>query len=166
MAWLATIYSTKLCLAPRITGTQLQLTRIDFLKWQYAYLSALICLCLGCGAADSVTIAPVDGKVMFEGAPVTEGVVTFEDPVKGFAASGLIQPDGTFKLRSDRGNGIPTGNYKVTVNPPSTGQPRPDQPAPKRDFPNIPEKYRNAKTSGLLKRVLDGENSFELKLEP
>ena len=67
---------------------------------------------IGCGN-DGMT--KVSGKVTFgDGAPVTRGTVYFDSGT--YAASGPIQPDGTYVLGSLRpGDGAPAGEYVVIL---------------------------------------------------
>jgi hypothetical protein len=57
----------------------------------------------------------INGKVTFEdGSPLTKGGIAFS--TETFMADGKIQPDGTFTLTSLKpGDGLPPGNYKVTI---------------------------------------------------
>ncbi len=57
-------------------------------------------------------IAEVSGKVTFQGQPVTEGVVNFVSE-SGFGARATLGTDGSYRLRSHHGNGIPLDNYKA-----------------------------------------------------
>ena len=66
----------------------------------------------GIGCSDKVRVT---GKVTFpDGTPLTVGKVVFE--TGNFAATGDIQPDGSYTLGSLKANdGIPPGTYSVSV---------------------------------------------------
>lgn len=118
------------------------------------YLSA------GCGGSDTPT-QMVTGTVTFEGAPVEEGGVTFEDPSTGVAAMCEVGPGGTYTID------LPDGNYDVTIEPPvvevSAG---PDSPPDEdyKDVKNIPEKYWSSATSDLTAQVAGSERVCDLKM--
>lgn len=66
---------------------------------------------IGCGSGH----VGVSGKVTFpDGSPLTKGEVTFQQGT--FAASGKVQPDGTYTIGSlGVKDGLPKGEYVVTV---------------------------------------------------
>jgi hypothetical protein len=70
----------------------------------------------GCGGG----LYPVEGKIVWkDGAPATElagSHVLFEQPEANVSARGIVQPDATFKLTTDKpDDGVPPGEYKVLV---------------------------------------------------
>lgn len=73
---------------------------------------------IGCGGKGLV---PVGGKITYDdGSPVTSGGVAFQTAT--YMADGQIQPDGTYTLSSIKpGDGLPPGNYKVTIGSSETG---------------------------------------------
>jgi hypothetical protein len=69
----------------------------------------------GCGDSGP-ELVPVVGKVTIDGQPATEGAVTYRHASTGaFEASGLIQPDGTYKLMRKDQEGAQAGQYRVVV---------------------------------------------------
>ncbi len=70
-------------------------------------------LAAGCGGGPK--LVPVEGKVTFNGQPLVPGSVwLIPQDGKGDKASGLIQLDGSFKLRTyPHGDGVVAGTYKV-----------------------------------------------------
>jgi hypothetical protein len=81
---------------------------------------------IGCGGgSDNPAVAPVSGKVTYNGQPVNGGVVQFtpissggKGPV-GKPATGNVGADGTFKLSSyGDGDGAVVGKHKVAYAPP------------------------------------------------
>ena len=79
-----------------------------------------------------------------------------------------IEADGSFKFRTDKGEGIPPGNYNVTIGLPRNrssdfSQYKVYKPE---DFPNIPMKYQEEDTSGFTAVVKKGSNepfNFDMK---
>ncbi len=72
----------------------------------------LLLLFPGCGR----TIQPAGGKVLVDGVPVKDGVVTFYPVEPGRPASASVMADGTFTLSFENINdGLPPGDYKVTI---------------------------------------------------
>jgi len=77
---------------------------------------ALVAACfVGCGESGPELI-PVVGKVLIDGRPAAEGVVTYRKASSNdFEASGIIQPDGTYKLMQNNRDGATVGEYRVVV---------------------------------------------------
>jgi hypothetical protein len=74
--------------------------------------------CCGCGTAQgtSATLVAVKGKVTFKGQPLTRGVVRFEPTDYGRAASGKLQPDGTYVLTTiTEADGVVAGHHRVSI---------------------------------------------------
>lgn len=135
-------------------------------------LAAALFLLCGCDSPEprfSVT-----GKVTMNGSPLKEGTISFENQAKGIALSGQIRDDGTYQLSSYKGKGLPAGSYKISISPAGRLQSAEDiplvgkNPKPPKDVSKslIPEKYRNASTSGLTAEVREGTNppfEFDIK---
>jgi len=124
----------------------------------------------GCGGGGPA-IAPVSGEVRLDGKPLAEGYIQFASPT-GFGAGSALKADGKFRFRSQYGNGIPLGVYRVAIVPPPPEGPIPMVPdrKAKKGLPisQIPMKYRDMGTSGLSADVKVGNNDFqfELKTQP
>jgi hypothetical protein len=72
----------------------------------------------GCGGDDLGRRYPVSGRVIRLGQPVTKGTVNFPpaEAAKGRAATGAIQPDGSYTLTTqDPGDGALAGDYRVVI---------------------------------------------------
>lgn len=84
----------------------------------------------GCVGGDSrFDTAPVRGKVLCEGQPLTSGTITFTPVVEGGtavpgkSASGAVGPDGTFVLTTyEPDDGAIIGRHTVYYSPPATGE--------------------------------------------
>lgn len=150
-----------------------------FLLRLVATLSLL--LVVGCGP-DRLEVAPVTGKVTFQGKAVPCGSVSFW-PQSGRSARGKIGPDGTFTLTTFSPNdGALLGTHCVTIEavlvhesgpqPTSTEE---EKQMAKTRHPAlntkavvqrlIPQKYSNRKTSQLTAEVVPGENSIDFNLQ-
>lgn len=113
-------------------------------------------------------ISEVSGKVSFQGEPVTEGIVNFVSE-SGFGVRATLNNDGSYRLRSHHGNGIPLDTYKVSIAPPrfdpvpaDLSKPPPRQP----EYPNIPQRYRSLQSSGLVAQVGAEANVFDFDMQP
>jgi hypothetical protein len=117
----------------------------------------LVCLTLalalaGCGSA---LPSSVTGQVVFpDKAPVTGGLVVFEPAdTQPFAAQGVIQRDGRFRLGTSRpGEGAHPGKYKVWIEQYDDVEP-------------IDPRFSDANTSGLEFTVGPGANDFTITVE-
>jgi len=121
----------------------------------------------GCGRSGP-ELAPVSGKVTYNGKPVPRGTITFStDDPKGRNATGVIGPNGTYILQTEEpGDGAQLGEYRVSIAAHEDDVVLDYVPAkpvlPKR---LIPEKYENPDTSDLKATVKSGSNDipFDLK---
>jgi hypothetical protein len=67
------------------------------------------------GCDDGPQMAPVTGKVLYNGKPLEFGSVTFQPP-RGQSARGKVQSDGSFSLSTYRpGDGAVVGSHKVSI---------------------------------------------------
>src|SRR4051794_18765929 len=92
--------------------------------------------------------APVHGLVTLDGEPLEGGVVTFL-PSRGRAASGLIQPDGSYSLATYVQNpkdGAIVGHHRVSVTPKGSFEGQVEK-APKDR--SIPDNYRSPNGSPI-----------------
>lgn len=129
--------------------------------------------------------AQISGVVKYKGQPLPAGTIVFHD-AEGKAYSASIQQDGKYELTD-----IPTGDMKVTVdtedfNPakvqptyggqraskmgmssmpaPPGATPRPTQEDKKAQYVKIPDKYRDANSSGLSATLKKGKNQKDFEL--
>ena len=96
--------------------------------------------------------------------PVTEGWVDLNNVQTGEGGGGVLNGQGIARLAR-----VVEGTYVVTVNPPHPNVVIPGQSAPAtktKEFPNIPQKFREVATSPLQADVKQGESGeyrFDLK---
>jgi hypothetical protein len=129
--------------------------------WAVAGAVGLLALA-GCGGADRY---PVHGKLVYEDneQPVSEldGFdVTFTSEALKVSARGMIQPDGTFQLGTEKDNdGAPPGEYIVTLTQPVR---EPDRPFV--GNPVVDRYYEDPSKSDLKAVVKPEKNEFVFKL--
>ena len=133
---------------------------------QFLTLGALLFGSSGCGSGKP-PVAPVSGKVVYQGKPLKFGQVFFH-PEAGTQGRGTIQPDGTFTLTTYQDqDGAQIAMHKVRITSFEVQDPAGD---PKRFAGGngkslIPEKYTSLVTTDISKEVVAGSNTFEIVLE-
>ncbi len=130
--------------------------------YRLAFAIACSVAMAGC-AGDGPETGHVEGRVTFQGKPVSGGQVRLV--TSQGAAVGEIQPDGTFTAHWKRSPEVPVGDYRVAITPPQP--PSPDSadaalPPPDPRFPNL---YRRAATSSLAVTVASGRNMLDLDMQ-
>jgi len=125
---------------------------------------------VGCDSGPPV--APVQGKVLYNGEPLPFGSVTFQ-PSSGQPAKGEIQPDGTFTLSTFAPNdGAIVGTHKVRIACYTSQDPNRQQPTGGEQSLGqllIPREYTMFDTSKLTAEVKPEGNEplvFELTGPP
>ena len=130
-------------------------TRRDSKAYRLRHCAALILL-VASGCGNERELAPVTGKVIYQGKPLSFGTVMLQAP-SGQPATGRIRTDGTFELETcGEGGGAPVGEMRVRVlcfecqgpNPPKDGS---------QGQPLIPHKYTSYESSGLTFEVKPGQ---------
>ena len=107
------------------------------------------------------------GKVTFQGQPVQDGRVFFSNASRGINMGAKLKEDGRYEMLTAQGAGLPLGDYVAWVTPPPpVPSPVGTPPEPAKSYDNIPQKYRNDKTSGLTLTVKEGENQFDIEMKP
>jgi|GEM_PF-620984 len=123
-----------------------------------------VALISGCGGDPrGIARGDITGEVTFEGAPVTEGSVNFFSDKTGIAAGAKLDEKGSFTIP----DGIEVGSYIISITPPYEEEEPPGlstEEKTKKEYPDIPAKYRSGETSGLKAEVKNGENHFEFKM--
>jgi hypothetical protein len=121
----------------------------------------------GCGR-DSARLAPVSGRVTYQGRPLAGGTIVFTpNPERGGSgpmAYAEIQADGSFTLRTQREFGAVPGWHRVTV----AAIPAPAVPgsAVPPEATRLPAKYSDPERSGLHQEVKAGlANTCDIRLD-
>ncbi len=123
-------------------------------------LGPLVLVGLGCSSGDR-PIA-VRGAVTFQGQPVTEGTVQFNDDKTGRGDEAELRPDGSYQAP------LPAGEYTVVILPPllsvesKSGPPDPQF----KKVRNIPDRYRSTVTSGLTAAVSADKSVHDFDMKP
>lgn len=128
--------------------------------------------CSGCGN-DRLPLAPVEGKVIYNGSPLEFGSVMFQ-PDHGPPARADIQADGTFVLSTyEERDGAAMGRHQVRITccesqrPQSRSQgisvPEGEDAPPDKSY--IPQKYTMFPTSGLTAVVEQSNAPFVIELK-
>jgi hypothetical protein len=117
----------------------------------------LLALALGPAPGCGKRLAEVHGRVTFRGQPVSGGAsVLFENAEAGTYIVAKLDADGRYRVEMAEGYGLPPGTYAVRVRPPDLSP----------DFPSIPKKYRDAKTSGLTLELTPKGATFDIDMQP
>lgn len=138
-------------------------------RWTFYCLAILAVSTLpGCGGDGKPPRYPVTGTVTFDGKPVTEGgSVNFYRKETGPVAT-PIGAEGKFDFKDSKG--VEAGEYQVFISaPPSvTGPPSPAANMEIKVFPDYPQKYSQALTSGLTATVEAKEegNTYSFEMVP
>jgi hypothetical protein len=146
-------------------------------------VTALVGLPLGgCESAQHFEHAKVHGRVTYQGKPVPLGSVLFVPvvpPADGSMqpASGTINPDGTYELKSQADAGAILGEHKVVVMAVDAGKtpenydptkgppPGPVMAAGSHSFKMlVPKKYSDPASTPLTRKVVPGDNTIDLEL--
>jgi hypothetical protein len=117
----------------------------------------------GCGGSGPYTgtLYPVKGRVLLaDGTPLAGGAVQFIPTRSGLPASGKIEADGTFSLKSKSRDGAAPGEYKVRIEPSSELLARKGKAAPVLPFATRYREYDG--NTGLTATI----GASETQLEP
>ncbi|QDT63330.1 hypothetical protein [Calycomorphotria hydatis] len=131
------------------------------------FLLCVAAALIGCNTSDAPSYPKVTGSVTIDGQSATKGVVSFTPVNGGDSGVGIIQPDGSYQVRTSVSSpGIPAGDYRVAV---TIWEKEPGELLEDGSFaegvPAIPEKYFNNETSGLSFTVSEtGTNHFEIEI--
>jgi hypothetical protein len=128
-----------------------------------ATIVAVCVTLLGCGGRFD---ANVEGVVTLDGEPIGPGVVIFAPVEGGYnPATGAVQNDGSYFLKTMNERGLRPGSYKVAV---QIHEIPTDRAYGERDMRpikfRIPEKYITIETSGLQFEVEGGANKIDIEL--
>jgi len=121
-----------------------------------------------CGPVENLPeCAPVSGKVMIGGEPLSSAMITFHPEKPGNTGQAASEPDGTYTLNTyGTHDGALVGKHTVTVErylPPMPTQPGGKMPSAKA---TVPKKYTRPETSPLKVEVKSGTNNvIDLPLE-
>jgi hypothetical protein len=134
----------------------------------------------GCGGKDRLPVAPVQGRVIYQGQGVPNATVVFFPVGDAAERVGKMRPfadtdgEGRFTLKTYvAGDGVPPGDYQVCVVILAGGDRRggerkdasDDDEASATPRPNvllsIRKKYASVETSGITLTIHEGENNLD-----
>jgi hypothetical protein len=142
--------------------------RASFVVRGVSYIFALFVLVTAGCDRGGLNLAPVEGVVTYNGAPLADAGVLFSPnlPEMGPPASGTTDAEGRFSLITVNSPGAAVGGHRVAISKEQmTAIPQ------RRGFPlykttrYIPEKFGNPDTSELTAEVKDEDNHFEFNLK-
>ena len=121
---------------------------------------------LGCGKPATEDIS---GKVTFQGAPVTEGMITFFKPSSGDTAQSILGEGGRYTLPASQSSLLTPGEYKVMITPLSVRDPSGDtlrggEKIVEKGGESIPMLYRKRNKTTL--RVTIPSDNYDLDMVP
>lgn len=144
------------------------------------YLGLGIALVVGCGTKTRLEVAPVSGRVEYQGQGVPRATVIFHPTGKAVEGAKRLRPfgyaddGGNFKMKTYvTDDGAPPGEYQVTIiaasAPSANSGPSKDGPVvettPATAGPKIPPavsaKYANVETSGITVEIKEQDNQLE-----
>ena len=124
-----------------------------------------VSMVLQIGCRGSSMESEVSGTVTLDGKKLGPGTIVFA-PVAdgGKPATGSIESDGSYSMKTSRASGLAAGAYQVAVSIREMPQnvKRGDQPPLGKLL--IPEKYEDYRSSGLKYDVTPGSNTINVEL--
>ena len=145
------------------------------LRVGYVVFTTAMFLLLGCGpkGPDLGPFGLVQGKVTYRGQPVTQGMITFNCPATGHVGTANLDDSGSYKMSLNGRDGLPLGDYVISIRPPLTAQSdaHPSQQVRNNLYDpsisiDIPMRYRYESSSGFKAQVTKGENNFDFEMTP
>lgn len=120
--------------------------------------AAALAVAVAAGCSQSAPLYQVGGKAMYQGKPLTTGVVAFHHTdAKSPLVTGEIGADGMFQLTTKRpGDGAAPGNYMVTVTSMTPG----------RGIEGVDKDYRPPQPLIPLKYMRLDETPLKATVEP
>lgn len=135
------------------------------------FLIILTMIVPACSHDEGPELAPVTGKVTYQGKPITQGTISFQ-PVSpdGTPATGSIGTDGTYSLQTADAKGARLGDYRVVISARKEPETEPDTATPAlKKKPviesQLPLKYEDIDKAQLNKKVASGRNTIDFNLE-
>lgn len=128
-----------------------------------AAFAAMLVVASGCGGTYD---ASVSGVVTLDGTPLTRGQVAYYPVSAGPPGIGRIDESGRYAINTGREEGLPSGQYQVTVianEPPEKSEGERGGPPPAGKL-ITPVWYKTRQHSNLSVSVEPGDNEFDLEL--
>lgn len=119
-------------------------------------VAAAVLMAGGCSREKAA--GTVAGKVTYNGLPVSAGSVNFIS-TSGVAASSKIDASGNFRIEEP----LQAGEYKVFISPPAQEPTAPGTKATAAEKFEVPPKFREPGTSGIVVTVKAGKNEVPVQ---
>lgn len=134
--------------------------------WTLSTIMACSFLMLAVGCSKSPYESTLAGTVSLDGAPIGPGIVQFVPVDRNHnPATGTIQVDGTYEMRTSNKSGLQPGQYQVTVAVYDQPEVGPGERAAPGSAPlRTPEKYFSLETTDLEYTVNPGDNVINIEL--
>jgi hypothetical protein len=126
-------------------------------------LAGICCvLTLGCNDREQIPVYPVHGRVLLNGKPLADAIVSFhtqEGGMSGTYPSAHTDPDGQFAMTTyEHGDGAAQGSYSISI---VCFRSRPLRKGQEGRAQNIvPYRYASPEASGLVATVSPGNNDL------
>ena len=131
---------------------------------QLIWVAVISLAWVGCGGQyDSYVL----GVAMLDGSPLPRGTVSYNPTRPGPASYGVIRSDGSYSISTGREEGLPSGDYTVTVvaKEESTADDSNSGLPPKAGKTITPPWYHSKQSSNLKFTVEPGSNEIDLELD-
>lgn len=128
-------------------------------------ISRLAVVAIFAGCRGSSMQSEVSGTVTLNGKKIGPGTIVFAPTTQGVKpATGSVESDGSYMLKTSRESGLSAGSYRVAVSIREMPQnvKRGDRPPVGKLL--IPEKYEDETKSGLQYDVSPGKNTINVEL--
>ena len=135
----------------------------SFAKYLRPIFFVLLAVAVGCDD-EHIEVVPVAGRVTVDGQALRGMVICFVS-ASGYAASCPLADDGTFRLTSQYGDGMPAGEYRVTLAPDISRHEVSMEPSAKRLPLPVAERYQFVESSGLVCQVQAGDAPLQFHLQ-
>jgi hypothetical protein len=135
-------------------------------SFQRCVVTLALCVLAGLAGCGGPYDSSVTGVVTLDGKPVPRGTVAYQPKAGGPAAYARIEENGSYTVRTGREEGLPSGDYFVTVtaNEPAAMTQTDTGGPPPPGKPITPLWYRTKDSSGLSFAVNPGNNVINLEL--
>ena len=137
-------------------------------------IGATLLLALGCGGGERTEgLAPVTGRITYDGQPVPAGQIHFYPADGKRQSSGTIDADGNYALTSYKpGDGALIGKHRVVIDATRPMDPLPDPDTldatkaapPKPPERILPAQYYDRATTPLEREVKDDDNVIDFDI--
>ena len=125
--------------------------------------AALIAVFVGCRGSSMES--EVSGTVTLDGNRIGPGTIVFAPAAAGGKpATGSIESDGSYKLKTSRESGLAAGPYRVAISVRKMPENIKRGERPPLGKLLIPEKYEDETKSGLQYEVSPGRNRINIEL--